>query len=82
MIVCLDACLACWHLFHLLIPCYLEQGVLRGVEWMVKILTDPFTDIVDFYSHWKIDPKYFLDFKDSKATYKLDLKTKKICKVE
>lgn len=57
------------------------QGYLRGLEWIIKILTDPLTDLVDFYDYWIIDLKYFLLFKDPKATYKLDLATKKIIKV-
>jgi glutamate-1-semialdehyde aminotransferase len=57
------------------------QGYLRGLEWIIKILTDPLTDLYDFYDYWIIDLKYFLDFKDPKAVYKLDLATKKIIKV-
>jgi len=59
-----------------------EYGFLRGVSWLMKILTDPFTDIIDFWQYAIISPKCFKDFKDHKAIYKLDLYTKKVTKVE
>ena len=52
-----------------------QYGFLRGMSWLIKILTDPFTDLLDFYTHWVIHPKRFLDLKDHKATYRLDIKT-------
>ena len=48
----------------------------------MKILTDPFTDLLDFYTHIVIHPKYFLDLKDQRATYRLDIETKKVTKLE
>lgn len=59
-----------------------ESGLLRGISWALKILTDPFTDLIDFYAHAFIHPKWFLDFKDQRATYVLDIQTKKTKKVE
>jgi hypothetical protein len=58
-----------------------EWGVVRGISWLLKILTDPFTDLLDFYTHAVIHPKWFMDLKEQKATYSLDLKTKKTTKV-
>jgi hypothetical protein len=55
---------------------------MRGLSWAVKIVTDPFTDLLDFYTHVIIHPRWFLDFKDQRATYRLDIKTKKVVKVE
>eukprot|EP00551_Chaetoceros_affinis_P010537 CAMPEP_0203667762 /NCGR_PEP_ID=MMETSP0090-20130426/4540_1 /ASSEMBLY_ACC=CAM_ASM_001088 /TAXON_ID=426623 /ORGANISM="Chaetoceros affinis, Strain CCMP159" /LENGTH=826 /DNA_ID=CAMNT_0050532027 /DNA_START=67 /DNA_END=2547 /DNA_ORIENTATION=+ len=67
------------------IPHYVEIsyqfGYTRGISWLLKIITDPFTDLLDFYTHAVIHPKWFLDFKEQKAKYKLDLKTKLISKV-
>ena len=37
-------------------------GFLRGSQWIVKIITDPFTDILDFYPYIIINPKYLIDF--------------------
>ena len=37
-----------------------QLGFLRGVEWIVKIWTDPFTDLIDFYPYCVIDPRWFL----------------------
>jgi len=59
-----------------------QYGVLRGLSWALKILTDPFTDLLDFYPHIVIHPKYFLDLKDQRATYRLDIETKKVTKLE
>lgn len=59
-----------------------EYGFIRGLSWLLKILTDPFTDIIDFWQFAVIHPKWFLDMKDHKAVYKLDIYTKKIVKVE
>lgn len=59
-----------------------QYGPLRGLSWMLKILTDPITDLIDFYPYVIIHPKWFLDLKDNKAVYRLDLQTKKVHKVE
>ena len=66
-----------------ILPHFLEivffYGLIRGIQWFVKILTDPFTDLVDFYHHWLIHPKHWLDLrKQGNVTYKLDIYTKKI----
>jgi glutamate-1-semialdehyde 2,1-aminomutase len=61
---------------------FYQFGMLRALEWMIKIITDPFTDVIDFYSYWIIHPRCFLDLKDQKAIYQLDPTTKKVCKVE
>lgn len=36
-------------------------GWLRGIQWVVKIITDPFTDLIDFYPYMMIHPREFLD---------------------
>jgi hypothetical protein len=59
-----------------------QWGWMRGISWILKILTDPFTDLLDFYEYWIIHPKWFLDFKERKAIYKLDIASKKVLKVE
>lgn len=59
-----------------------QYGLLRGISWFLKILTDPFTDIFDFYHHAFIHPKWFLVLKNHSAVYKLDLNTKKVMKVK
>jgi hypothetical protein len=59
-----------------------QYGILRGISWALKILTDPFTDLLDFYTHMVIHPKWFLDLKDQRASYRLDIKTKKVVKLE
>jgi len=59
-----------------------QYGWLRGLSWAIKIFTDPFTDLLDFYPYVIIHPKYFLDFKEQRATYRLDINTKKVVKVE
>ena len=59
-----------------------QYGWLRGLSWAIKILTDPFTDLLDFYTHAVIHPKWFLDFKEQTATYRLNIKTKVIEKIE
>ena len=68
-----------------IIPHYVEItyqfGYLRGISWMLKILTDPFTDLRDFYNYWIIHPEWFLNLKDQSATYELDINTKKVTKV-
>ncbi len=66
---------------HFVEICY-EFSVLRGISWALKILTDPFTDLLDFYTHAMIHPKWFGDLKDQKGTYKLDLKTKVVTKLD
>lgn len=55
-----------------------QWGWIRGIEWVIKILTDPFTDLIDFHDNWKVHPKEFLDVKDQFGKYKLDMKTKSI----
>ena len=55
---------------------------MRGLSWALKIVTDPFTDLLDFYTHIIIHPRWFLDFKDHRATYRLDICSKKVVKVE
>lgn len=59
-----------------------QYGILRGISWALKIFTDPFTDLLDFYTHIVIHPKWFLDLKDQRARYRLDIETKKVIKVE
>lgn len=59
-----------------------QYGILRGISWALKIFTDPFTDLLDFYTHMVIHPKWFLDLKDQRANYRLDIKTKKVVKLE
>eukprot|EP00980_Cylindrotheca_fusiformis_P005104 scaffold1083_cov114-Cylindrotheca_fusiformis.AAC.8 len=59
-----------------------EYGFIRGLSWLLKILTDPFTDILDFWEFAVIHPKWFVDLKDPKAVYKLDIVTKKVAKLE
>ena len=66
---------------HFIEICY-QYGFLRGLSWALKILTDPFTDLIDFYTHMVIHPRWFLDLKEQRATYRLDIKTKKVIKVE
>ena len=68
------------------IPHYVEItyqfGVLRGISWALKIITDPFTDLLDFYRYCIIHPKYFLDLKDQRAVYRLCLETKTVKKLD
>ena len=59
-----------------------EFGYLRGLSWAIKIVTDPFTDLLDFYKYIIINPKWFLKLKDQRAVYRLDIKTKEVVKVE
>lgn len=68
-------------LSYLVVIC-ISKGFLRGFSWALKIVTDPFTDLLDFYTHVIIHPRWFLDFKEHGATYRLDIKTKKVVKVE
>jgi hypothetical protein len=58
-----------------------QYGFLRGLSWMLKIFTDPFTDLLDFYPNWIIHPKWFLNLKDHNAIYKLDITTASVSKV-
>ena len=48
-------------------PHYLEithkYGIIKGINWIIKIITDPFTDLLDFYKYSIINPKHFLDIK-------------------
>jgi glutamate-1-semialdehyde aminotransferase len=68
------------------VPHYVEIiyqfGFLRGISWCLKIITDPFTDILDFHTHCFIHPKWFLDLKDQRAIYRLDIKTKQVKKLQ
>jgi len=41
-----------------------KYGVVIATDWIIKIITDPFTDILDFYKYLIIHPKYFLDIKN------------------
>eukprot|EP00808_Paulinella_micropora_P010468 g5035.t1 len=64
-------------------PHFLEivhyYGLMRGIQWIVKILTDPFTDLPDFYHHCIIHPGHFLDLRQQRAVkYSLDIYTKSI----
>jgi hypothetical protein len=49
-------------------PHYLEithkYGIIKGINWIIKIITDPFTDLLDFYKYSIINPKHFLDIKE------------------
>lgn len=49
-------------------PHYLEithkHGIIKGINWIIKIITDPFTDLIDFYKYFVINPKHFLDIKE------------------
>lgn len=49
------------------LPHYLEithkYGIINGINWIIKIVTDPFTDLLDFYKYMIINPKHFLDTK-------------------
>jgi 4-aminobutyrate aminotransferase and related aminotransferases len=69
-----------------IVPHYVEityqYGLLRGISWLLKILTDPFTDLLDFYTHCVIHPKWFFDWKEQKAIYRLDIKTKTVKKIQ
>lgn len=59
-----------------------QYGYLRGLSWALKILTDPVTDLFDFYTHAIISPKWFLDWKQQGAKYRLDIETKKVTKID
>lgn len=59
-----------------------QFGWLRGLSWAIKILTDPFTDLADFYTHAIIHPKWFLDFKEQRARYRLNPNTKEARKID
>ena len=41
-----------------------KYGIIKGINWIIKITTDPFTDLLDFYKYAFIHPKYFLDIKE------------------
>ena len=58
-----------------------QFGWLRGISWQLKIWTDPVTDLIDFYEYAWIHPKWFLAFKDHRASYTLDLTTKIVRKM-
>ena len=55
-----------------------QYGFIRGFSWLLKIFTDPITDLIDFWRFAVIHPKWFLDLKDPKAQYKLNLCTKTV----
>ena len=59
-----------------------QYGKIRALSWALKILTDPFTDLLDFYTHIVIHPRHFLDLKEQRASYRLDIETKKVMKIE
>ena len=46
-----------------------KYGLVRGIHWALKILTDPFTDVLDFYKFAFIHPSHFLDLCDHSHTY-------------
>jgi len=46
---------------HFLEICF-QYGFVRGIDWVLKIATDPFTDVLDFKEAMIIDPKFFRDF--------------------
>lgn len=54
-------------MYFTIIPHFCEivnkYGILRGLEWYIKIVTDPFTDLIDFYKYMIIPLKEFSDFK-------------------
>ena len=39
-----------------------KYNFVRAMQWAIKIITDPFTDLTDFYTHALIHPKHFTDF--------------------
>jgi len=45
---------------HFLEICH-QFGTIRGFDWVLKIWTDPLTDVPDFKDSAFIDPKHFLD---------------------
>jgi len=59
---------------HFLEICH-EFGFIRGFDWVLKIWTDPLTDVPDFYESAFISPKHFLDFNFS---YKAKAKAKSL----
>ena len=58
-----------------------QYGFLRGLSWALKILTDPFTDLIDFWRYCVIHPKWFLCIKDQKGVYQLNINTKEVTKI-
>ena len=61
-------------------PHYVEithkYGAIRGVDWLIKILTDPFTDVPDFYKYAIIHPKNFLDLRSRSEKYDFNIEKK------
>ena len=63
---------SCYFAFlpHFLEICH-QFGFIRGLDWVLKIWTDPLTDVPDFKDSIFINPKHFLDvnfaFKKSKT---------------
>ena len=55
------------NLILCILPHYLEiihkYGFVKACDWIIKIITDPFTDLIDFYTHIIIHPKHFIDIK-------------------
>merc|ERR1711871_252348 len=47
-----------------------KYGVIRAIDWILKILTDPFTDLYDFKDAIIISLSEFGDFKKQFGTYK------------
>lgn len=62
------------------LPHYVEithkYGALRGLDWLIKILTDPFTDVPDFYKYAIIHPKHFLDLRSRTQKYDFNIEKK------
>ena len=59
-----------------------QFGWLRGISWLLKIWTDPITDLLDFYEYAFIHPKWSLVLKDQSGVYKLDPNTRVVCKLD
>ena len=61
-------------------PHYVEithkYGAIRGVDWLIKILTDPFTDVPDFYKYAVVHPKHFLDVRSRTVKYDFNIEKK------
>jgi len=47
-----------------------KYGIIRAIDWILKILTDPFTDLYDFKDSMVIKVSEFGDFKKQFGTYK------------
>ena len=59
--------IALYFMMLTIIPHFAEichkYGFVRGCHWIIKIITDPYTDILDFYSYAFIHPKYVMDIR-------------------